>query len=126
MIPTDPKARLRRREAAEALTEAGFTTAPATLATMASRGGGPPFELWGRIPLYTWGPTLRWAEGRLSPPRRSTSESDVRAVTTKVSRTVSNPTPQHPSLGHRRIGGRAPRPPLARRSRSQHARTNDQ
>jgi hypothetical protein len=73
-IPTDPAMRLRRVACAQALTEAGFPISPKTLATKASRGGGPPFQRFGRIPLYTWETALRWAESRLSAPMRSTSE----------------------------------------------------
>jgi hypothetical protein len=61
---------------AEALTRAGFPITRATLATMAARGGGPPYRLFGRIPLYAWDAALAWAEGRLSPPRGSSSEGD--------------------------------------------------
>lgn len=28
----------------------------------------PPYQLYGRIPLYTWGPGLAWARARLSAP----------------------------------------------------------
>jgi hypothetical protein len=66
---------LRRTPFAEALTEAGHPITPATLATMAVRGGGPQMEYWGRIPLYRWGPGLKWAQGRLSGPVRSTAEA---------------------------------------------------
>ena len=79
-IPNDPAARLRRRAMAAALTEAGFPITEKTLSTKASRGGGPPFEKWGRFALYPWGPGLAWAHGRLSPPTRSTSEADARAA----------------------------------------------
>jgi hypothetical protein len=75
-IPDNPEQLLRRRRTAEALTEAGFPTAEATLATKASRGGGPPFRSFGRIPLYRWGDALTWAKSRLSAPRGSTSEAD--------------------------------------------------
>jgi hypothetical protein len=68
---------LTRRDAAAALTAAGYPVARATLATRASRGGGPPFRRFGRVPLYRWGDLLDWAEGRLSPPMRSTSEADA-------------------------------------------------
>jgi hypothetical protein len=78
MMTRDPDEMLRRHALAGALTEAGYPTAPATLATKATRGGGPPFRLYGRIPLYRWADALAWAESRLSPPRRSTSESDHR------------------------------------------------
>jgi hypothetical protein len=73
----DPDELLRRQALAQALTEAGFPTAPATLATKATRGGGPPFRLYGRIPLYRWGDALKWAESRLSEPLLSSSERDA-------------------------------------------------
>ena len=77
MVPTDPDVKLRRVQTAEALTAAGFPTALATLATMATRGGGPPSQLYGRIPLYRWGSALVWAEGRFSQPVRTTAEADL-------------------------------------------------
>jgi hypothetical protein len=77
-VPTNPNALLRRTPLAEALTELGYPVAPATLATMATRGGGPPFQLFGRIPLYRWGDALAWAQSRLSAPRGSTSEASRR------------------------------------------------
>ena len=40
----DPAARLTR---AQALTCRGYKVAPATLATLATRGGGPPFAKFG-------------------------------------------------------------------------------
>jgi hypothetical protein len=76
MIPDNPNALLNRRATAERLTEAGFPTSGATLATKATRGGGPPYQLYGAVALYRWGDALDWARSRLSPPRCSTSESD--------------------------------------------------
>jgi hypothetical protein len=75
-IPDTPDTLLRRKAAAEALTAKGFPCSDKTLATKATRGGGPPYRLFGRIPLYRWGDALAWAEGRLTAPQRSTSESD--------------------------------------------------
>jgi len=75
MIPDNADALLPRTPTAQALTLKGYPVAPTTLATMATRGGGPPFRLFGRKPLYRWGDVLAWAEARLSPPRSSTSES---------------------------------------------------
>ena len=75
--PDNPAARLHRKGTAEALTAAGFPVKAKTLATMATRGGGPPYQIFGRRPLYRWGDALAWAEARLSPPRRSTSEADA-------------------------------------------------
>jgi hypothetical protein len=77
LVPDDPGALLTREATAEALTAAGFPTPPATLATKASRGGGPPFRKYGARPLYRWGDAFEWAQSRLGPPLRSTSEADA-------------------------------------------------
>jgi hypothetical protein len=76
-IPTDPNALLLRDRLAEALTEAGYPIKPKTLATKATRGGGPPYSRFGLRALYRWGGALAWAEARLTAPRRSTSEHDA-------------------------------------------------
>jgi hypothetical protein len=68
---------LPRTKTAEALTAAGYKISPATLATRAVRGGGPPFRRWGRIPLYRWGDALEWAQAKLSPRVTSTAELDA-------------------------------------------------
>jgi hypothetical protein len=68
---------LPRKRTADALTEAGFPVSSATLATKATRGGGPPYQLFGQRALYRWGDALAWAQGRLSEPRHSTSEVDA-------------------------------------------------
>jgi hypothetical protein len=78
MIPDDIDAKLGRRATSQALTAAGFPVAEPTLATMATRGSGPPYQLFGRKPLYIWGDALAWAQGRLSKNIRSTSELEVR------------------------------------------------
>lgn len=65
---------LRRAQLARALNDEGFPISEATLATWATRGGGPPFRHFGRIPLYHWGTALDWATARLSAPKSSTSE----------------------------------------------------
>ena len=66
-IPDHPETLLRRRQTAEALTAKGYPTAEKTLATKASRGGGPPYRVFGRTVLYRWGDALEWAEARTSP-----------------------------------------------------------
>ena len=87
LIPGKLDALLLRDKTAEALTEAGFKTAGATLATKATRGGGPPYQLFGRRAVYRWGDALAWAQSRLSPPRRSTSEADAAAKDQSSGRT---------------------------------------
>jgi hypothetical protein len=77
MVPNDPNALLSRVHTANALTEIGFQTKPKTLATKASRGGGPPYRVFGARTLYRWGDVLAWAESRLSSLRGSTSDADV-------------------------------------------------
>jgi hypothetical protein len=76
-VPKDPNHMLRRAECAAALSRVGFPVATKTLATRATRGGGPPMQRWGKIPLYRWGDALEWASARLGPSVRSTSELDV-------------------------------------------------
>jgi hypothetical protein len=80
-IPNNLDALLPRALAAEALTEAGYPTARTTLATLATRGGGPLYRKFGRVPLYRWGDLLDWAESRMSAPMRSTSETDFKSAT---------------------------------------------
>ena len=63
-----PDTLLRRKTTAAALRDAGFPVALATLETCATRGGGPPFQRFGRIPLYRWGDCLDWANKKLTPP----------------------------------------------------------
>ena len=72
-----PESKLVRRDLAAALTAEGFPITEATLATKATRGGGPPFMKFGAKPLYRWGDALAWAEGRLTAPAHSTSEADA-------------------------------------------------
>jgi hypothetical protein len=61
---------LTRDQTAVALTAAGYPVKSATLSTKATRGGGPPFRLFGSRPLYKWGDAIDWAEGRMIQPRR--------------------------------------------------------
>jgi hypothetical protein len=68
---------LTRDAVAAALTAAGFPVTGATLATKATRGGGPPYRLFGRRPLYRWGDATNWARSRLSAPVANTSEASV-------------------------------------------------
>jgi hypothetical protein len=65
LIPTDPNTWLSRKVTARALTAAGLPTAAPTLASLVTRGGGPPFRINGRIAEYQWGPTLKWRESLL-------------------------------------------------------------
>ena len=63
-VKIDPDTLLDRTQAAMALTSHGYRISAATLATLASRGGGPEFERYGPSGLYQWGNTLDWAKNR--------------------------------------------------------------
>jgi hypothetical protein len=76
-IPDNPDVRLTRERTAEALTALGYKVATKTLATKATRGGGPPYSLFCGRALYRWGDALDWARSLTTPPRRSTSEADA-------------------------------------------------
>jgi hypothetical protein len=77
MVPENPDAILTRMQTGAALRAAGFPVADKSLATRASRGGGPPYRRFGARVLYRWGDALAWAESRLSDPIRSSSELDA-------------------------------------------------
>ena len=76
-VPDNPDALLTRERTAAALTAAGYPVATKTLATKATRGGGPPYRLFSGRALYRWGDALDWARGLTTPPRRSTSDADA-------------------------------------------------
>lgn len=68
------RSRLRRSEASEYLFEVwGVSYTPRTLAKMATIGGGPAFQKFGRYPLYPTNELDSWAESRLGELKRSTS-----------------------------------------------------
>ena len=68
---------LTRTRTAAALTSVGYPTSPATLATKVTRGGGPPYRMYGPRALYRWGDALEWAQNRMSAPRCNSSEADA-------------------------------------------------
>jgi hypothetical protein len=86
IIPNDPNALLLRVPTAAALTAAGYPVKPKTLATKATRGGGPPYRLFGRRALYRWGDALAWAQDQLSAPRATTSEPNITRTATSTTR----------------------------------------
>jgi hypothetical protein len=66
---------LRRNEAAQYLREHfGFGTT-ATLAKLATVGGGPLYRRAGKMVLYTPEDLEKWASARISGPRASTSDN---------------------------------------------------
>jgi hypothetical protein len=73
----EPETKLDRQQAAAALTARGYKTTASTLATLASRGGGPLFSKFRSHVVYRWSDLLEWAESKLTRTVRSTSELDV-------------------------------------------------
>jgi hypothetical protein len=67
---------LTRKQLAAALTDAGYPTTAAGLATGATRGNSAPYQRYGRHALYQWGRALDWAQARCGPLVQSTSERD--------------------------------------------------
>lgn len=67
-----------RKEAARILSERGIPTAPATLAKLATTGGGPEMTKFGRRVFYTATSLDGWLASRIST-RRSTSELSERS-----------------------------------------------
>jgi hypothetical protein len=64
---------MTREQAAEALTKIGFPVKPKTLAVWASRGDGPPYQMFRARALYKWSEVEAWARSRLAAPRRCAS-----------------------------------------------------
>lgn len=70
----DP-AYLNRKQAADFLKlELGLPVAHTTLSKLACVGGGPPYQRYGNKTVYTRPALREWAEGKLSAPRKSTSQ----------------------------------------------------
>jgi hypothetical protein len=70
---------LTRLKVAQAQNACGVPCSPKTLASDASRGGGPPYHRFGRIVLYRWGDVVHWAVAKLGAPAATSSEHRVSA-----------------------------------------------
>ena len=66
---------LSRKEAAQYLTERGLRTAPSYLQKLATVGGGPEYQRFGKYAVYTAISLDTYVESKLSAPRSSTSAS---------------------------------------------------
>jgi hypothetical protein len=107
--PAGHRRNYRRREAAAYVREKhNVPCTEATLATLATRGGGPCFRRFGKIPIYPEEGLDSWVEARMGAPVRSTSEA--RGVPREPNRTVAMPPtlPAEPSpVAKRRISQQA-------------------
>jgi hypothetical protein len=67
---------LRRADAAAYVTDRyGFPCSRQWLAKLAVVGGGPVFRKAGRYPIYQPADLDRWAQARIGPVQRSTSDT---------------------------------------------------
>lgn len=69
-----------RREAAQLLQSYGLRTTAASLATMATRGGGPPYFKIGKLCMYRMSDLEEWVSQRCTGLLDSTSTSVGRDV----------------------------------------------
>jgi hypothetical protein len=76
-IPADT--RLTTEQLARTLTSAGLPVSAGTLNTKASRGGGPPYQMFGRLRIYTWKNVVPWVISKLGDPAASATERRIRA-----------------------------------------------
>jgi hypothetical protein len=72
----DGKRYLRRAEASAYIVDRyGFPCSRQWLAKLAVVGGGPIFRKAGRYPIYSPEDLDRWAQARIGPTQRSTSDT---------------------------------------------------
>jgi hypothetical protein len=64
-----------RSEAAEYLMNRGLPITKSTLQKLACTGGGPVYRIWGNRAVYAIEDLDSYAEAKLMPPRKSTSEA---------------------------------------------------
>ena len=62
---------LNRIQAAQYLSERGLTVSPKTLQNWATTGGGPAYQRFGKLAVYTADALNAWAESKLTAPRRT-------------------------------------------------------
>ena len=70
-----PTRYLNRREQAAYLNERGLKATKAGLDKLASIGGGPEYQIWGNQAVSTPEQLDTWIEGKLTAPRRNSSNA---------------------------------------------------
>ena len=73
--PQEAPEYLRSPDAAELLRKRFGFGAAHTLGKLRWLGGGPPFRKIGRLVVYEPADLIAWAEGKIGPRQRSTSEA---------------------------------------------------
>jgi hypothetical protein len=77
----DPRTFLTRYQVADTLEACGIPLSYDTLATKATRGGGPPFRIFGKSAVYQWADVVAWVKETIGEPARTTSEHRARQGT---------------------------------------------
>ena len=77
VVAATRKRDMTRAETAQYITDHWFPCSPKTLAKLAVIGGGPAFRKAGRVPLYSEASVDGWAESKIGPLVRSTTELAV-------------------------------------------------
>lgn len=72
--PADDGPLLTRTQCADKLTELGYPISTPTLATLASRGGGPRYRMFGHKALYSLTTALAWARARAGEEKEIASD----------------------------------------------------
>jgi hypothetical protein len=65
---------LSEDQASQYLKGRGLKVAPTTLRKKRCTGGGPEFQHFGPMPVYTPEGLDRWVDEKLTPPKRSSSD----------------------------------------------------
>jgi len=77
VVAATRKRDMTRAETAQYIADHWFPCSPKTLAKLAVIGGGPAFRKAGRVPLYSEASVDGWAESKIGPLVRSTTELAV-------------------------------------------------
>jgi hypothetical protein len=78
LTAVDPQTFMTRFQLAETLELCGIPLSYETLANKATKGGGPPFRIFGKSPVYQWGDVVAWLRETMGEPARTTSEHRAR------------------------------------------------
>jgi len=97
----EPQIYFRRKQASKYLHDKfNVKREPSTLAKLAVTGGGPPYRLLNRVPLYTPADLDQWVASKLGPRMHSTSDS-TEFATEHGAATTQGTEPSPAELGPR-------------------------
>jgi hypothetical protein len=74
----NPKTFMTGFQVADTLEECGLPLPYSALEAKAKLGGGPPFRIFGKNPIYQWCDVVPWVLSTLGEPARTTQEHRAR------------------------------------------------